>query len=68
MKSIKFFVKCNIESVFDIVYWFIIWISIYCVTGKVRIYELSCKDFKLNKAERFGEIKEGIFFYLMYIF
>lgn len=58
VKSTKLFVKCNIESAFDIVHWFVIWISIYCATGKARIHEPSCKDLKLNKAERFGETEE----------
>lgn len=55
----KTFCQMYIESAFDIVHWFIIWISIYCATGKARIHEPSCKDLKLNKAERFGETKEG---------
>lgn len=65
MKSTKLFVKCDIESAFDIVHWFIS-IYIYCATGKARIHEPSCKDLKLSKAERFEKQEKEILSYPMY--
>lgn len=34
VKRTKLFVQCNIDSAFDLVRWFTVWISIYCATGR----------------------------------